>query len=59
MKWKFKLYKDGQTFSVETPEGVADYQTALSFFTYLEPYTVVSQETSHDTGNNKGFFSFW
>ena len=48
MKYKFKLAKDGNVFTVTTPDGIVTYDDAISTLQNYEPYQVLFYETIHD-----------
>ena len=48
MHWKFELISNGQRFSVEVPNGMIDYASALNTLELYKPYTIVFQDTVPD-----------
>lgn len=66
MYYRFRLSKDGQIFSVTTPEGIINYNDAVSTLVNYEPYQILFYETiSEDTSRNsnsgggRGLFGLW
>lgn len=48
MHWKFDLISHGQRFTVETPDGMIDYESVLNTLQLYENYTIVGQDTVPD-----------